>query len=150
MRQHRRPAEELNKELASYLGRDELRFDVEQNGYKIMRGAQPALHLSDGERTSIAFLYFLKSLKATDFDLESGIVVIDDPVSSLDANSLFSAFGYMKARTAAAGQPTFRPANVTSLSDRLIPNSVSSPSEDQRRQPLRSRRPDSEGSSRLD
>lgn len=104
VRQHRRPAEELNKELASYLGRDELRFDVEQNGYKIMRGDQPALHLSDGERTSIAFLYFLKSLKATDFDLENGIVVIDDPVSSLDANSLFSAFGYMKARTAAAGQ----------------------------------------------
>lgn len=104
VRQHRRPAEELNKELASYLGRDELRFDVEQNGYKIMRGNQPALHLSDGERTSIAFLYFLKSLKATDFDLENGIVVIDDPVSSLDANSLFSAFGYMKARTAAAGQ----------------------------------------------
>lgn len=104
VRQHRRPAEELNKELASYLGRDELRFDVEQNGYKIMRGDQPALHLSDGERTSIAFLYFLKSLKGTDFDLENGVVVIDDPVSSLDANSLFSAFGYMKARTAAAGQ----------------------------------------------
>jgi wobble nucleotide-excising tRNase len=104
VRQHRRPAEELNKELASYLGRDELRFDVEQNGYKIMRGDQPALHLSDGERTSIAFLYFLKSLEGTDFDLENGIVVIDDPVSSLDANSLFSAFGYMKARTAAADQ----------------------------------------------
>lgn len=102
--QHRRPAEELNKELASYLGRDELRFEVEQNGYKIMRGDQPALHLSDGERTSIAFLYFLKSLKGTDFELENGVVVIDDPVSSLDANSLFSAFGYMKARTAAAGQ----------------------------------------------
>jgi wobble nucleotide-excising tRNase len=104
VRQHRRPAEELNKELASYLGRDELRFDVEQNGYRIMRGDQPALHLSDGERTSIAFLYFLKSLKATDFDLATGVVVIDDPVSSLDANSLFSAFGYMKARTADAGQ----------------------------------------------
>lgn len=104
VRQHRRPAEELNQELASYLGRDELRIDVEQNGYRIMRGDQPALHLSDGERTSIAFLYFLKSLKATDFDLETGIVVIDDPVSSLDANSLFSAFAYMKARTAAVGQ----------------------------------------------
>lgn len=52
-----------------------------------MRGDQPALHW---ERTSIAFLYFLKSLKATGFDLEIGIVVIDDPVSGLDANS-FSA-----------------------------------------------------------
>lgn len=104
VRQHRRPAEELNKEVAAYLGRDELRFEVEQNGYRIMRGGHPAVHLSDGERTAIAFLYFLKSLKATDFDLETGIVVIDDPVSSLDSNSLFSAFGFLKQRTASAGQ----------------------------------------------
>jgi wobble nucleotide-excising tRNase len=31
--------------------------------------------------------------------MDRGVVVIDDPVSSLDANSLFSAFGYMKERT---------------------------------------------------
>jgi wobble nucleotide-excising tRNase len=104
VRQHRRPAEELNQELAAYLGRDELRFEVEQNGYRITRGGHPATHLSDGERTAIAFLYFLKSLKATDFDLETGIVVIDDPVSSLDSNSLFSAFGFLKQRTTNAGQ----------------------------------------------
>ncbi|MBI5791136.1 MAG: AAA family ATPase [Rhodocyclales bacterium] len=104
VRQHRRPAEELNEEVAAYLGRDELRFEVEQNGYRITRGSQPATHLSDGERTAIAFLYFLKSLKGTDFDMETGVVVIDDPVSSLDANSLFSAFGFMKQRTATAGQ----------------------------------------------
>ncbi len=101
---HQRPADELTQEVAAYLGRDELRFEVEQNGYRITRGGQPATHLSDGERTAIAFLYFLKSLKGTDFDLEAGIVVIDDPVSSLDANSLFSAFGFMKQRTDTAGQ----------------------------------------------
>lgn len=104
VKQHRRPAEELNEEIAAYLGRDELRFEVEQNGYKITRGGHPATHLSDGERTAIAFLYFLKSLQGTDFDLKTGVVVIDDPVSSLDANSLFSAFGFMKRQTAAAGQ----------------------------------------------
>lgn len=104
VRQHRRPAEELNQEIAAYLGRDELRFQVEQNGYRITRGGHSATHLSDGERTAIAFLYFLKSLQGTDFDLKTGIVVIDDPVSSLDANSLFSAFGFMKQRTAEAGQ----------------------------------------------
>lgn len=102
--QHRLPAEELNKEVAAYLGRDELRFEVEQNGYRIMRGGHPAMHLSDGERTAIAFLYFLKSLGATDFNLENGVVVIDDPVSSLDVNSLFSAFGFLKQRAARAGQ----------------------------------------------
>jgi len=104
VRQHRRPAEELNQEVAAYLGRDELCFQVEQNGYRITRGGHPATHLSDGERTAIAFLYFLKSLQGTDFDLKTGVVVIDDPVSSLDANSLFSAFGFMKQRTAEAGQ----------------------------------------------
>jgi wobble nucleotide-excising tRNase len=104
VRQHRRPAEELNQEVAAYLGRDELRFEVEQNGYRITQGGHPAMHLSDGERTAIAFLYFLKSLKGTDFNLETGVVVIDDPVSSLDANSLFSAFAFMKQRTATAGQ----------------------------------------------
>lgn len=104
VRQHRRPAEELNREVAAYLGRDELRFAVEQNGYRITRGGHPAMHLSDGERTAIAFLYFLKSLQGTDFDLKTGVVVIDDPVSSLDANSLFSAFGFMKQRTSEAGQ----------------------------------------------
>jgi hypothetical protein len=29
-------------------------------------------------------------------DLKNSMVVIDDPVSSLDANSIYSAFGFMK------------------------------------------------------
>lgn len=104
VRQHHRPAEELNREVAAYLGRDELQFVPENNGYRIMRAGEPATHLSDGERTAVAFLYFLKSLQSTDFNLEEGVVVIDDPVSSLDSNSLFSAFGFMKSRTAKAKQ----------------------------------------------
>lgn len=48
--------------------------------------------------------YFLKSLQDKPFDMKNGIVVIDDPVSSLDANALFSSFGYMKERTKQAGQ----------------------------------------------
>ncbi len=97
--EHRRPAEELNRELTAYLGRDDLRFEVEDTGYKLIRSGHPASHLSEGERTAIAFLYFLKSLEDKDFNLTKGIVVVDDPVSSLDANALFSAFGYMKERT---------------------------------------------------
>jgi len=97
--EHRRPAEELNRELRAYLGRDELQFEVKDTGYALTRGGQPALHLSEGERTAIAFLYFLKSLEDKAFDLKKSIVVIDDPVSSLDANALFSSFGYMKERT---------------------------------------------------
>lgn len=102
--EHRRPADELTEELRAYLGRDELRFEVKGTGYALTRGGQPVSHLSEGERTAIAFLYFLKSLKDKTFDMKNGIVVIDDPVSSLDANALFSAFGYMKERTKQAGQ----------------------------------------------
>ncbi|WP_175692142.1 AAA family ATPase [Burkholderia ambifaria] len=104
IRQHHQAAEELNRELTAYLGRDELRFEPKDNGYTIMRGKLPAMHLSDGERTAIAFMYFLKTLGDSDFNLKDGIVVIDDPVSSLDANSLYCAFGYMKERTKNAKQ----------------------------------------------
>ncbi len=102
--EHRRPADELNKDLSAYLGRNELQFEAKENGYQITRNGIIADALSEGERTAIAFLYFLKSLKDKNFDLLNGIVVIDDPVSSLDANSLFYVFGFMKERTKNAGQ----------------------------------------------
>jgi wobble nucleotide-excising tRNase len=104
--EHQRPAEELNSELASYLGRDDLHIKVKSSepGYEITRSGQIANNLSEGERTAIAFLYFLKSLQDKNFTIASDIVVIDDPVSSLDTNSLFCAFGYLKERTKTAGQ----------------------------------------------
>src|ERR1035437_5934234 len=102
--EHRQPAEELNVELRSYLGRDELKFELYESGYQITRHGVSAKNLSEGERTAIAFVYFLKSLQAKDFTIANDIIVIDDPVSSLDANSLFCAFGYMKERTKEAGQ----------------------------------------------
>lgn len=104
IRKHLKAAHELTREMASYLGQDELRFEVHDTGYAISRNGQPAMNLSESERTAIAFMYFLKSLKDTGFDMKAGIVVIDDPVSSLDANSLYSAFGFMKARTRNANQ----------------------------------------------
>ena len=102
--EHQRPADQLTKELREYLGRDELRFEVKGTGYALTRTGQPVAHLSEGERTAIAFLYFLKKLQDKSFDIATGVVVIDDPVSSLDASALFSVFAYMKERTKSAGQ----------------------------------------------
>jgi wobble nucleotide-excising tRNase len=102
--EHRRPVAELNAELGDYLGRSELKLEFKDTGYAITRTGQPASDLSEGEKTAIAFLYFLKSLKDKSFKLAESIVVIDDPVSSLDANSLFCAFGFMRDRTQQAGQ----------------------------------------------
>lgn len=104
IRHHQPAAEELTKDMQSYLGRDELKFEAKDNGYRITRNGMAAMHLSEGERTAIAFMYFLKSLQDTGFDLKTGIVVIDDPVSSLDANSLYCAFGFMKSRIQDAAQ----------------------------------------------
>ena len=104
IKQHQKAADELNCEIAAYLGRDELRFEAKETGYTIMRGNRPAMHLSEGERTAVAFMYFLKTLQGADFNLNEGIVVIDDPVSSLDANSLYCAFGYMRERIRNAKQ----------------------------------------------
>ena len=99
-----RPLDKLNTNLHSYLGTDEITFEIQGNGYQIRRNGTPAEDLSEGEKTAIAFLYFLESLRDKSFSLEDGIVVIDDPVSSLDSNALFSAFGFMKDRTENAGQ----------------------------------------------
>jgi wobble nucleotide-excising tRNase len=102
--EHRRPADELNYDLEKYLGRAELKFEVKDAGYILTRQGVLASGLSEGEKTAIAFLYFLKSLSDKNFDRSTGIVVIDDPISSLDSNSLYCAFGFMKERVKDVGQ----------------------------------------------
>lgn len=94
--EHRQPAEELNQDLQSYLGHAELQLDVRDTGYTIARNGTPARSLSEGEMTAIALLYFLKTLKDRRFEMDQGLVVLDDPVSSLDANALFMAFGFIR------------------------------------------------------
>lgn len=102
--QHRQPAEELNDDLRKYLGHEELQLTIKETGYSITRNGVPADMLSEGETTAIALLYFLKSLEDRGFDKRSGVVVLDDPVSSLDANSLYLAFSLIRERTLEALQ----------------------------------------------
>jgi wobble nucleotide-excising tRNase len=102
--EHLRPAEELNDDLSKYLGHSELRLEIKDTGYTITRNGIAAQALSEGETTAIALLYFLKSLKDRRFDLAKGVIVLDDPVSSLDANALYLAFGFIRERTKDAAQ----------------------------------------------
>lgn len=74
----------LNNDIASLLRRQELSFDHVEGHYRVLRDGEPAQHLSEGEKTVIALLYFLKSLEERGRELSRTIVVIDDPVSSLD------------------------------------------------------------------
>ena len=104
VRNHLIAAEQLNTDLRDYLGHDQFQLEVRDNGYVIMRDGVPADDPSEGEVTAIALLYFLRSLDADEFDLEKGVVVLDDPVSSLDSNTLYMAVGAIRARTHNAGQ----------------------------------------------
>ena len=97
--EHRQPAEELNEDLKKYLGHGELQLAIKDTGYSITRNGEPAQMLSEGEMTAIAILYFLKSLEDRGFDGHNGVVVLDDPVSSLDANAMYLAFSLIRNRT---------------------------------------------------
>lgn len=88
--------EGLTKHLKQFLGRTDLRFESGDDGYQVLRRGKPAKRLSEGEKTAIAFLYFLVQLKDQDFNLAEGIVVIDDPISSLDSSAIYQAFSFLK------------------------------------------------------
>jgi len=87
--------EEINKRLSSMLGSEAVQIkvvsDAGQERFQLVRkSGRPAKNLSDGEKTAIAFSYFLtklKELKPEQF--KETIVYIDDPISSLDANHIF-------------------------------------------------------------
>lgn len=102
--EHRKPAKEINADLKRYLGHSEIKFAIKDTGYQITRDGNPAQNLSEGEKTAITFIYFLKTLQENNFKLEKGIVVVDDPISSLDSNSLYYAFQFMKNRTKNSAQ----------------------------------------------
>ncbi|MCL4445704.1 MAG: AAA family ATPase [Actinobacteria bacterium] len=91
-------AAELNTDLAHLLGRSDLSFRVAAGAYKITRDDRPAANLSEGERNAIALLYFLRSLETKDTTLSECVVVIDDPVSSLDANNSVGCSAYLWTR----------------------------------------------------
>lgn len=91
-------ATEFNKRLHGFLGRKELslRFDGAIKGYRIMRNEMQAKNLSEGEKTAIAFIYFITKLKENGNDISDSIIVIDDPISSFDSNNLFHAYSFLK------------------------------------------------------
>lgn len=90
-------AEVMARELTRILGRNELSFELLADGkhYKVTRHGEPAHGLSTGERTAITLIHFLEAVKRSDTRLGKPIVVIDDPVSSLDSGSAMGISTYI-------------------------------------------------------
>lgn len=84
--------EELNSFIGKFLVGSNVTVAVKsvdrEERFQLIRDSIPAKNLSEGERTAIAFAFFLIKLKEAK-DLGDLIVYIDDPVSSLDSNHIF-------------------------------------------------------------
>jgi len=93
-------ADTLTSDLARVYGKDHISVAVTEDGksYACRRGDQPGTDLSDGERTTLSLLYFLRNLEdeqTPGVDKAQRIVVIDDPSSSLDREALFATHQWL-------------------------------------------------------
>lgn len=89
LREHSIAADEINRAINAYLGHNELQFRSLDKGYEITRRGQLLSGpLSEGERTAIALCYFIATLKADGREHKNLIIVLDDPISSLDTRAL--------------------------------------------------------------
>ena len=77
-------AQSLNRRVSDLLGRNELHFEVDSDHYRVTRNGKPAVRLSEGEQTAITFVHFVEMIDVYTKNGGHPIVVIDDPVSSLD------------------------------------------------------------------
>lgn len=101
-------AKEFNDILHRFIGRSELclGFNQAKKGYEIIRNGvgEHDGNLSEGEKTAIAFVYFITKLKENGNNIKDTIVVVDDPVSSFDSNHLFHAYSFLKTQCIDAKQ----------------------------------------------
>ncbi|MDV6300919.1 AAA family ATPase [Dietzia maris] len=93
-------ADTLTRDLARVYGKDHLSVTVTEDGksYSCRRGDEPGTDLSEGERTTLSLLYFLRKLEDEQqpgSEESQRIVVIDDPSSSLDREALFATHQWL-------------------------------------------------------
>ncbi|MDP9154669.1 MAG: AAA family ATPase [Pseudomonadota bacterium] len=84
--------ESINDQISSLLGSNEIQIEVvkevDTERFRLTRRGLVAKNLSEGEKTAIAFSFFLTKLRELK-DFSKSIVYIDDPISSLDSNHIF-------------------------------------------------------------
>lgn len=92
--------EELNSYIGKFLPWGNIRIgivEIESNErFQLLRNDEKASNLSEGEKTAIAFSFFLVKLKEYQETSEL-IIFVDDPISSLDSNHLFQVNAVIKS-----------------------------------------------------
>jgi len=103
--EHGPAAQQINRLIQSYLGHAELSICAVEDGYEIQRHGRLIEGLpSEGEKTAIAICYFISTLEAQGRAIEDLIVVVDDPISSLDTKAMNFACALVKNRLSLAAQ----------------------------------------------
>jgi len=113
LQDERRGAEKVNEYLKNFFGHQSLQLVAIEDGedgvrFEIRRGDNPAHNLSEGERSLLAFCYFVATLSAPDVDPEKLILWIDDPISSLDSNHVFFVYSLIENEIARKTGGKFR------------------------------------------
>jgi wobble nucleotide-excising tRNase len=88
-------AKVLTEEVRRLLGRNELEFSTAGDRYSVTRDGLPAVGLSLGERTAITLVHFFEMVRCFDPAKGKPIVVVDDPVSSLDSEIFVGVSTYI-------------------------------------------------------
>jgi wobble nucleotide-excising tRNase len=100
--QAQRGREKINERLEALLGSHSVQIKIvpfgDQERFQLVRrDGRVATNLSEGEKTAIAFTYFLTKLKELkEHEFKETIVYIDDPISSLDSNHIFQIHAIIK------------------------------------------------------
>ncbi len=105
MRDHALAAAPINAAIANFLRHKEILIEPVEKGYLLKRAdGTPVVRLSEGEKTAVTFCYFVASLQANNRQKEDLIVVVDDPISSLDTRALNYMAALIKAELGGVGQ----------------------------------------------
>ena len=92
-------ADRINHYLRSIFGKEHLKIEpTEKSKFQIMRNGVKAKNLSEGEKTAVAFSYFLTRLEDRETNLSNAIIFIDDPISSLDSAHLYNTFAVISSK----------------------------------------------------
>ncbi|MCD6429208.1 AAA family ATPase [bacterium] len=92
-------ANRINSYLKSIFEKDHLKIQpAGKDKFLILRNGERAKNLSEGEKTAIAFSYFLTRLEDRETDISMAIVFIDDPISSLDSAHLYNTYALIASK----------------------------------------------------
>lgn len=96
----------INEHLNKFFGGNEIQLEItdDKKGYIIKRGKNIAKNLSEAEKTAIALGYFIVKVEENNFNLNEGIIFIDDPISSLDSNFIYHCYAIISTYFSRAKQ----------------------------------------------